>query len=127
MSRLVVVSNRVPDPAGGPDSGGLAVALNAALGKVGGIWMGWSGESSGRKEPGPLRLVERGNITFAVTDLSSRDLSEYYTGFANSVLWPLCHYRLDLTEYARKDMAGVFSREPLFRGKTARRFLNPTT
>jgi trehalose 6-phosphate synthase len=24
------------------------------------------------------------------------------------VLWPLCHYRLDLTDYARKDMAGYF-------------------
>jgi len=108
LSRLIVVSNRVPDPTKGPPAGGLAVALHSALEKRGGAWMGWSGKSSGVKEPGPLQFVERGNITYALTDLSRRDLSEYYTGFANSVLWPLCHYRLDLTEYARKDMAGYF-------------------
>ncbi|WP_299363320.1 alpha,alpha-trehalose-phosphate synthase (UDP-forming) [uncultured Paracoccus sp.] len=108
MSRLIVVSNRVPDPTRGPPAGGLAVALNSALKKAGGVWIGWSGKSSGSDEPGPLKFVERGEITFGLADLSRRDLSEYYKGFANSVLWPLCHYRLDLTEYARKDMAGYF-------------------
>ncbi|MGS1094823.1 alpha,alpha-trehalose-phosphate synthase (UDP-forming) [Aquamicrobium terrae] len=108
MSRLIVVSNRVPDIAKGPPAGGLAVALKAALDKHGGVWMGWSGKSSGAKEPGPLHFHEQGPITFALSDLSRRDLSEYYAGFANSVLWPLCHYRLDLTDYARKDMAGYF-------------------
>lgn len=108
MSRLIVVSNRVPAIEEGPPAGGLAVALKAALEQHGGVWMGWSGKSSGAKEPGPLHLEERGRITFALSDLSRRDLSEYYAGFANSVLWPLCHYRLDLTDYARKDMAGYF-------------------
>lgn len=107
MSRLIVVSNRVPD-LDGPAAGGLAVALEAALAQHGGLWMGWSGKSSGAKEPGDLRIEKRGNITYALTDLSRRDLSEYYAGFANSVIWPLCHYRLDLTDYARKDMAGYF-------------------
>lgn len=108
MSRLVIVSNRVPDIAKGPPAGGLAVALKAALERHGGVWMGWSGKSSGAGEPGPLHFHEQGNITFALSELSRRDLSEYYAGFANSVLWPLCHYRLDLTDYARKDMAGYF-------------------
>lgn len=108
MSRLIVVSNRVPDVAKGPPPGGLAVALESALELHGGVWMGWSGKSSGAKEPGPLSFHEHGRITFALSDLSRRDLSEYYAGFANSVLWPLCHYRLDLTDYARKDMAGYF-------------------
>ena len=91
-----------------PPAGGLAVALKAALEQSGGLWMGWSGKSSGAKEPGPLHFEEHGRIAFALSDLSRRDLSEYYAGFANSVLWPLCHYRLDLTDYARKDMAGYF-------------------
>ncbi|MCV0397563.1 MAG: alpha,alpha-trehalose-phosphate synthase (UDP-forming) [Rhizobiaceae bacterium] len=108
MSRLIVVSNRVPDLGKSAPAGGLAVALKAALEQRGGIWMGWSGKSSGASEPGKLRISEHGRITFALTDLSNRDLSEYYEGFANSVLWPLCHYRLDLTDYARKDMAGYF-------------------
>ena len=108
MSRLVVVSNRVPTAAKGQQAGGLAVALSAALAKNGGLWLGWSGKSSGAHEPGPPEFREDGKIAYALTDLSRKDIDEYYAGFANSVLWPLCHYRLDLTDYARKDMAGYF-------------------
>lgn len=105
MSRLIVVSNRVPDP-DKPATGGLAVAVQAALKQHGGIWMGWSGQSSGDEEPGPLTIRQEGEITYALAELSARDLTEYYEGLANSVLWPLCHYRIDLTDYARRDMAG---------------------
>ena len=110
MSRLVVVSNRVTLPAkgGAAPAGGLAVALQAALQERGGIWMGWSGKSSGSREPEPLAQQQHGNITYALTDLTKTDVEEYYEGFANRVLWPICHYRLDLAEYGRKEMAGYF-------------------
>ncbi len=110
MSRLVVVSNRVTLPAkgGAAPAGGLAVALQAALQERGGIWMGWSGKSSGSREPEPLSQQQHGNITYALTDLTKTDVEEYYEGFANRVLWPICHYRLDLAEYGRKEMAGYF-------------------
>jgi trehalose 6-phosphate synthase len=110
MSRLVVVSNRVPVPEKGDAAaaGGLAVALKAALEERGGIWMGWSGKTSGEHEPPPLAELQHGNITYALTDLTDTDVQEYYYGFANRVLWPICHYRLDLAEYGRKEMAGYF-------------------
>ncbi len=109
MSRLIVVSNRVSVPdQSGASAGGFAVALQAALGERGGIWMGWSGKSSGDNEPKPLAMSDHGNITYALTDLTSTDVEEYYHGFANRVLWPICHYRLDLAEYGRKEMAGYF-------------------
>jgi alpha,alpha-trehalose-phosphate synthase [UDP-forming] len=110
VSRLVVVSNRVtlPQKSGDAPAGGLAVALQAALEERGGIWMGWSGKSSGSKEPQPLDMRTHGNITYALTDLTKTDVEEYYHGFANRVLWPICHYRLDLAEYGRKEMAGYF-------------------
>ncbi len=107
MSRLIVVSNRVPS-LDRPPQGGLAVAVQAALKDRGGVWMGWSGRSSGEEEPGPLASRGDGAITYALTDLSGRDLSEYYMGLANSVLWPLCHYRIDLTDYSRRDAEGYF-------------------
>ncbi|ARO13449.1 trehalose 6-phosphate synthase [Ketogulonicigenium robustum] len=118
MSRLVVVSNRVPNP-DRPAAGGLAVAVQAALRERGGIWMGWSGKSSGTRDPGPLSIRQEEAITYALTDLSERDLSEYYQGFANSVLWPLCHYRIDLTDYARRDAAGYFRVNRLFAERLA--------
>ncbi len=51
--RLVVVSNRVPIPAGAdsPSPGGLAVALDAALKQRGGLWFGWPGPLRGLRAP----------------------------------------------------------------------------
>lgn len=110
MGRLVVVSNRVPlpDKNGAAPAGGLAVALQSALKQRGGIWLGWSGKSTGEEEPGPLQSHKVGNIEYALTDLTDLDVEEYYQGFANRVLWPICHYRLDLAEYGRREMAGYF-------------------
>jgi trehalose 6-phosphate synthase len=110
MGRLIVVSNRVPlpDKSGTAPAGGLAVALQSALEKRGGVWLGWSGKSTGEGEAGPLQSHTVGNIDYALTDLTARDVEEYYQGFANRVLWPICHYRLDLAEYGRREMAGYF-------------------
>lgn len=116
MGRLIVISNRVPlpDKSGAAPAGGLAVALQSALDEHGGIWMGWSGKSTSARETPAIHIHEQGKITYALLDLSRKDVDEYYAGFANRVLWPLCHYRLDLTEYARKDMAGYFRVNRLF-------------
>lgn len=116
MGRLIVVSNRVPlpDRAGNPPAGGLAVAVHAALQERGGLWLGWSGRSIGNREPGPLNIIEHGPIRYALTDLSRKDVNEYYNGLANRVLWPIFHGRLDLAEYSLRDMAAYFSVNRLF-------------
>lgn len=121
MGRLVVISNRVPVPArsGEAPAGGLAVALNAALQERGGIWFGWSGKSSSGAEPPPPTFQQQGNISYVLTDLTETDVEEYYHGFANRVLWPICHYRLDLAEYGRKEMAGYFRVNRLFAHRLA--------
>ncbi|WP_284125115.1 alpha,alpha-trehalose-phosphate synthase (UDP-forming) [Parerythrobacter aestuarii] len=108
MSRLVVISNRVAVPkargAAGAQ-GGLAGALNSALKKFGGIWFGWSGQES-EDRTGNINLQRNDGVTTATIDLSTRDVDEYYNGYANSTLWPLFHYRLDLTEYERETGKG---------------------
>jgi trehalose 6-phosphate synthase len=103
--RLVVVSNRVAVEDGKPDSGGLAVAIRAALESSGGIWFGWSGavEEQNTAEP---TVTERGALTYATLGLSRCDFDEYYLGFANRVLWPLFHFRGSLVDYSRRDLAG---------------------
>ncbi len=46
MARLVIVSNRVPDPSEtGPRAGGLTVGLAEAL-RPGTMWFGWSGKTA---------------------------------------------------------------------------------
>jgi trehalose 6-phosphate synthase len=103
--RLVVVSNRVAVEDGKPDSGGLAVAIRAALENSGGIWFGWSGQVEEEVGDEPA-LVVRGPLTYATLGLSRRDFEEYYLGFANQVLWPLFHFRAGLVDYSRRDFAG---------------------
>lgn len=106
--RLVVVSNRVPVPStGGPAAGGLAVALELALKASGGLWFGWSGKTSTEPNP-PLQVQTVDNIDYAVADLSRRDVDEFYHGFANQVLWPICHYRLDLAEISSRHATGYY-------------------
>ncbi len=101
--RLVVVSNRVAIPSGGKTPpGGLAVAVLAALKEHGGLWFGWSGEVSETEDPEP-QIVRHSRITFATIDLDPEAHEQYYNGFCNSVLWPLCHYRTQYIEYSREE------------------------
>ncbi len=69
-----------------------------------GVWFGWSGRvSKGALE---TRHIESENISFVLTDLPEEAHQEFYYGFANRVLWPILHYRLDLAEFSRKDLSG---------------------
>jgi trehalose 6-phosphate synthase len=119
--RLIIVSNRVSVPAASsvPAAGGLAVALEEALKTRGGIWFGWSGKIGTDTDP-QLQMHTRGAINYAVMDLSRRDVDEYYHGFSNRVLWPICHYRLDLAEISRRDVAGYFRVNEMFARRLAK-------
>jgi trehalose 6-phosphate synthase len=113
--RLVVVSNRVaPSERATSNSGGLAVAIRAALRQSGGgIWFGWSGKIGDTAAPTP-QMVTDGPVTFAMLDLSPDDFEEYYIGYANRVLWPLFHYRPSLVEFSRRVLSGYLRVNRLF-------------
>jgi trehalose 6-phosphate synthase len=116
-SRLIIVSNRVAIPEGGKQAaGGLAVAVKAALKNRTGLWFGWSGHAQDETDSEP-RVVERSNITYVVIDISTGDFQEYYNGFANRVLWPILHYRVDLAEFSRADLSGYLRVNRLFADK----------
>jgi trehalose 6-phosphate synthase len=108
VARLVVGSNRVSVPGDSAKrAGGLEVALRPALQRNGGVWLGWSGKIAAGNEL-ETRSVRDKNIEYVITDLSKEGFEEYYSGFANRVLWPILHYRLDLAEFARRDLSGYF-------------------
>src|SRR5438105_11534240 len=91
MRRLVCVSNRISLPRRSAAPGGLAVGVLAALQHTGGLWFGWSGETSEEPDAEPEILV-RGNVRFATIDLKSAEFDAYYNGYCNGTLWPLFHY-----------------------------------
>ncbi len=99
MSRLVVVSNRVAYLEKKSQSGGLAVALGDALRQTGGVWFGWDGSVVETEEQVLVKSVQQGAVTISTAPLTQQDYQDYYVGFANQVLWPVCHYRLDLVNF----------------------------
>jgi len=101
VPRLIIVSNRVAVPGNEAprQAGGFAVAVNAALKQREGIWFGWSGRVAEDGAAPQPTVVRRQRRTFITLDLSSVDFQEYYNGFANRVLWPILHYRVDLAEF----------------------------
>lgn len=97
---MVVVSNRVSVPSGRQSSaGGLTVGVNAALRDGGGVWFGWSGDLVATPEERQVRRVEKDGITYVLADLTKEEHRAYYGGMANRTLWPLLHYRIDLTSF----------------------------
>src|SRR3954464_1921370 len=101
MGRLIVVSNRIaPVEEGTAPQGGLAGGGLAALKEAGGVWLGWSGKLLDAPG-GPPKLKRAGSLTYAMLDLAQADFDLYYNGHANSTLWPIFHYRIQLTHYSR--------------------------
>ncbi len=103
MNRIVVVSNRVPVPAGNAgQAGGLAVALLGLMHQRGGLWFGWSGAVAEGQRP-PV-LTERDGVGYATLDLTEAEHRGYYTGYANGVLWPMLHGLPHLMGFRRQDL-----------------------
>lgn len=106
MARLVIVSNRVANPKeSAARAGGLAVALRDMLYRESGVWFGWSGEITEETPEQPALHTDK-NVTFATLDLGQSDYNDYYIGYANSTLWPVFHYRVDLIAYQEKSYDG---------------------
>ena len=104
MARLVDVSNRVAVPSrhGVSRAGGLAVAIRPVLKRHPGIWLGWSGRVVTTSDV-TVRTVQYSHQTYVLLiDLAEEDYQEYYNGYANRVLWPILHYRLDFAEISRR-------------------------
>ncbi len=103
MARIFIISNRVSVPKSGVHPGGLEVVLKSTLKHHPCVWLGWSGEV--KEKPQTRTVLKRGN-SYIVSDLTPADFEEYYNGFANRVLWPILHYRLDMAEFSRRDLSG---------------------
>jgi trehalose 6-phosphate synthase/phosphatase len=108
-SRLVMVSNRLPVTVVAdngsvrlePSSGGVATGLKGAHDRrSGGLWVGWPGDTSTltAAQANHVRLeCERQRIV--PVELSTDEVTKYYEGFSNGVIWPLFHYLLDRVPY----------------------------
>ncbi|TBH20214.1 alpha,alpha-trehalose-phosphate synthase (UDP-forming) [Thermus thermamylovorans] len=98
---LIVVANRAPfrlTPEGlAPAVGGLATALLPVLEARGGVWV-----AAGEWGEKPIAPPRESRVRLLRVPLTEREWQGYYGGFANRVLWPLCHYFLERVELRRE-------------------------
>ena len=103
-ARLLLVSNRLPVTVKlehnhvtvTQSAGGLATGLRGPHERSGGLWIGWPGETWRLNEVQRAELDRQlAEIRTVPLYLSASEVSRYYEGFANGVLWPLFHYLLD--------------------------------
>jgi trehalose 6-phosphate synthase/phosphatase len=98
--RLIAVSNRLPVEvkfrAGHPrlsqSSGGLATALDSIWRHAHGVWVGWAGAVDSETANTLLQKAARGrSYSFKGVPLTRDEISKFYSGFANEIIWPLFH------------------------------------
>lgn len=113
LSRLVVVSNREPYEhrhikerlVWEQTSGGLTSALDPVMRRLGGTWIAWGSGKADRDVVDPEMTVEvpPDSPTYRLRRvwLDQNEVKGGYLGYANQVLWPLCHITLDRVEYRK--------------------------
>jgi trehalose 6-phosphate synthase len=89
------VSNRVTDLRRAAQAGGVAVALAHVVRTRPSLWFGWSGDVKPSEEAD--QLTQSGRIV--TVPLTPTEHERYYLGYANSVLWPVFHNRLDVAQF----------------------------
>lgn len=108
MSRLVIVSNRLPltlHLENGriqlmESNGGLATGLCGPHRAQEGLWVGWPGPSFQLDETESRSLVRQlMEKRFVAVNLRQEEVEAYYEKFSNGLLWPLFHYFLNELPY----------------------------
>jgi trehalose 6-phosphate synthase/phosphatase len=104
MPRVLIVANRLPITVRPTEtgvevqksSGGLATGLLRPHEQSGGLWIGWSGAPDQLSQQQQSQFDEQlSALRLVAVPLTADQISRYYEGYSNGVLWPLFHYLLD--------------------------------
>lgn len=108
--KLIIISNRLPlkivETDNGhevvPSPGGLSTGLDSLKTEADRLWIGWPGmHLDNCKEKKTIdKQLEAQN--YVPVYLSPDQIENYYEGYSNSVLWPMCHYFSNYIQYDNK-------------------------
>lgn len=130
--KLIIISNRLPLKIVEennefkiiPSQGGVATGLDSLETKLEKHWVGWPGmhlEEGKEKETIDKQLCEQ---HFHPVYLSPEQIENFYEGYSNSVLWPLCHYFPNFMQYENNYWDTYEEVNALF-GKVATEIIEP--
>lgn len=125
--KIIIIANRLPvkiERKNGElvverSEGGLATGLGSLETEAQKYWVGWPGIHTKDKEEQEEITKKLNELNYYPVFLSSDQLENYYEGFSNSIIWPLCHYFFSHIEYKRefwdtyKEVNRLFCKEAL--------------
>lgn len=105
--KLYIISNRLPVKAAGSNGtfvfsrseGGLATGLDSLQTSYEKHWIGWPGVCTDNEKDRQEMNEKLQEMNFHPVFLSEKQIQNYYEGYSNSTLWPLCHYFYAYTLY----------------------------
>ncbi|MBS1533048.1 MAG: bifunctional alpha,alpha-trehalose-phosphate synthase (UDP-forming)/trehalose-phosphatase [Bacteroidetes bacterium] len=100
MPKTIIVSNRLPvkltETDGqfklAPSEGGLATGLGSIYKQGDNIWIGWPGHEVADDDVKKKVTAQLNEQSLLPVFLTQEEVSQYYEGFSNEVLWPVFHY-----------------------------------
>lgn len=100
MPKTIIVSNRLPikitkndnDYQLSASEGGLATGLGSIYKEGNNLWIGWPGVEVAEQEDKDSVSQQLHELSLLPVFLDQQEISEYYEGFSNEVLWPVFHY-----------------------------------
>ena len=105
--KLYIISNRLPVKVTGEagafvfsrSEGGLATGLDSLNTAYEKHWIGWPGICVEKKEEQAEIGSQLEKLNFHPVFLTDSQITNYYEGYSNSTIWPLCHYFYVYTLY----------------------------
>jgi len=98
-------------------AGGLATAMKPVLQHSEGLWIGWSGETSGTSDEKRRSIIDGWSRHYGYfgIDLDSETAQGFYEGIANQALWPLFHHFPSQVRFDPADWTAYIKANEIFR------------
>lgn len=107
--RILIIANRLPVKVTEEDGryqfhrseGGLATGLGSLQTRDDIVWLGWPGLYPGSEAEKNTIRGRLKNENFHPVFLTPEHIRDFYEGYSNNILWPLCHYFYYFIQYQK--------------------------
>ncbi|MFV0471781.1 MAG: bifunctional alpha,alpha-trehalose-phosphate synthase (UDP-forming)/trehalose-phosphatase [Paludibacteraceae bacterium] len=98
--KIIIIANRLPVKIEKKNNkfyvsrseGGLATGLGSLETKAEKYWVGWPGIHAENEEEKEIITKKLHKLNYYPVFLSTEQIENYYEGYSNSTIWPMCHY-----------------------------------
>ncbi|OIP83339.1 MAG: bifunctional alpha,alpha-trehalose-phosphate synthase (UDP-forming)/trehalose-phosphatase [Porphyromonadaceae bacterium CG2_30_38_12] len=106
--KLIIIANRLPLKATRTENngfeftrseGGLTTGMDSLDNSIEKHWIGWPGTFTETIDEEHEIATHLSKFNFHPVFLSQEQIQNFYEGYCNSTLWPLCHYFYAFVEY----------------------------